>query len=208
MSITTFWIIHCSPTRKSNHPQRARRRCLLILKFGNTNFCRKHGICFSEWMSDCCLINFSAIPWREQITFQWVDKDVRFRSELYIVVPPERAIIRRERDAGAYRLSAYYMSKITSELPLILCVPLIFFSFLYWMVGIGDATLYVIFVAVNYWHSQTGLFTCACWCHPISRRTQYDILQLLILKFGNTNLCRKYMLFSWQLTCYIVSLFR
>ena len=41
------------------------------------------------------------------------------------------------------------MSKITSELPLILCVPLIFFSFLYWMVGIGDATLYVIFVAVN-----------------------------------------------------------
>ena len=51
---------------------------LLILKFGNTNLCRKPGICFSEWMSDCCLINFSAIPWREQITFQWVDKDVRF----------------------------------------------------------------------------------------------------------------------------------
>jgi hypothetical protein len=41
------------------------------------------------------------------------------------------------------------MSKITSELPLILFAPLIFFSILYWMVGIGDATLYVIFVAVN-----------------------------------------------------------
>jgi hypothetical protein len=41
------------------------------------------------------------------------------------------------------------MSKITSELPLILCVPLIFFSILYLMVGIGDTTLYVIFVAVN-----------------------------------------------------------
>jgi Na+-transporting NADH:ubiquinone oxidoreductase subunit NqrF len=38
---------------------------------------------------------------------------------------------------------------MTSELPLILFAPLIFFSILYWMVGIGDATLYVIFVAVN-----------------------------------------------------------
>ena len=41
------------------------------------------------------------------------------------------------------------MAKITSELPLTLCAPLIFFSILYWMVGMGDATLYAIFVAVN-----------------------------------------------------------
>ena len=68
---------------------------------------------------------------------------------LYIVVPPERVIIRRERDAGAYRLSAYYIAKITSELPLTLCAPLIFFSILYWMVGIGDATLWVTFLAVS-----------------------------------------------------------
>jgi ABC-type multidrug transport system permease subunit len=73
---------------------------------------------------------------------------ININKPLYIVVPPERAIIRRERDAGAYRLSAYYMSKITSELPLTLCAPIIFFGILYWMVGIGDATLYVIFVAV------------------------------------------------------------
>ena len=71
------------------------------------------------------------------------------KKQLYIVVPPERAIIRRERDAGAYHLSAYYMAKITSELPLTLCVPLIFFCILYWMVGIGDTTLCVIYVAVN-----------------------------------------------------------
>ena len=71
------------------------------------------------------------------------------KKTFYIVVPPERSIIRRERDAGAYRLSAYYMAKITSELPLVLCAPLIFFSILYWMVGIGDATLCVIYVAVN-----------------------------------------------------------
>jgi ABC-type multidrug transport system permease subunit len=74
---------------------------------------------------------------------------ININKPLYIVVPPERAIIRRERDAGAYRLSAYYIAKITSELPLTLCAPLIFFSILYWMVGIGDATLWVIYVAVN-----------------------------------------------------------
>ena len=74
---------------------------------------------------------------------------ININKSLYIVVPPERAIIRRERDAGAYRLSAYYIAKITSELPLTLCAPLIFFSILYWMVGIGDATLWVIYVAVN-----------------------------------------------------------
>jgi len=74
---------------------------------------------------------------------------IKINKPFYFVVPPERAIIRRERDAGAYRLSAYYMAKITSELPLVLCAPLIFFCILYWMVGIGDATLCVIYVAVN-----------------------------------------------------------
>jgi hypothetical protein len=48
---------------------------------------------------------------------------ININKPLYIVVPPERAIIRRERDAGAYRLSAYYIAKITSELPLTLCAP-------------------------------------------------------------------------------------
>ena len=36
----------------------------------------------SEWLSDCCLmpdfINFSAISWREQVNFQWVDDEVVF----------------------------------------------------------------------------------------------------------------------------------
>jgi hypothetical protein len=46
-----------------------------------------------------------------------------------------------------YRNEVYstqlYMKKLS-----VTCAPIIFFGILYWMVGIGDATLYVIFVAV------------------------------------------------------------
>ena len=42
---------------------------------------RVHYIWVSEWVSDCCLrqfSNFSTISWREQVNFQWDDDEVRF----------------------------------------------------------------------------------------------------------------------------------
>ncbi|XP_052074941.1 uncharacterized protein LOC127712505 [Mytilus californianus] len=63
--------------------------------------------------------------------------------------PSERGVIKKEREAGAYRLSAYYAAKITSDLPLILIAPILFYSIIYWMSAVGDGILFSIFIGVN-----------------------------------------------------------
>ncbi|WAR01365.1 AB22G-like protein [Mya arenaria] len=62
------------------------------------------------------------------------DADV-FRDRM---VPTERCIILKERAGGAYRLSAYYFAKTVSELPLTLVVPSLFYTFVFWMSGLGN----------------------------------------------------------------------
>lgn len=54
-----------------------------------------------------------------------------------IAVPQERAIINKERSAGAYRLSSYFFSKILSELPLKLALPFCSSSIAYWLAGLN-----------------------------------------------------------------------
>ncbi|XP_076471095.1 uncharacterized protein LOC143301001 isoform X2 [Babylonia areolata] len=51
--------------------------------------------------------------------------------------PMEKVIIHKERSAGWYRLSAYYLAKMTSELPLIIVQPAIFVVVSYWCVGLN-----------------------------------------------------------------------
>ncbi|KAK7098883.1 hypothetical protein V1264_003101 [Littorina saxatilis] len=66
--------------------------------------------------------------------------------------PMERVVIHKERSAGWYRLSAYYLAKMTSELPLILVQPSIFVVVSYWCVGfngVGPFFATVVVVMVN-----------------------------------------------------------
>ncbi|XP_041480430.1 ABC transporter G family member 9-like [Lytechinus variegatus] len=51
--------------------------------------------------------------------------------------PQERAIINKERSAGAYRLSSYFFSKILSELPLKLALPFCSSTIAYWLAGLN-----------------------------------------------------------------------
>ena len=75
-----------------------------------------------------------------------------FIKKNHVIVPAERGVINKERNAGAYRLSAYYVAKITSDLPLILLVPVIFYSIVYWMSAMGDVILFCIFLGINLLH--------------------------------------------------------
>lgn len=50
---------------------------------------------------------------------------------------PERTIILKERAAGSYRLSAYFLSKIISELPIRLLLPFVFLAISYPMAGMN-----------------------------------------------------------------------
>ncbi|XP_052791391.1 uncharacterized protein LOC128225564 [Mya arenaria] len=51
--------------------------------------------------------------------------------------PAEKPVIAKERAAGAYRLSAYYIAKCTSDLPLSFSLPTFMFLVLFVMAGLG-----------------------------------------------------------------------
>lgn len=51
--------------------------------------------------------------------------------------PMERTVILKERSSGAYHLSAYFMAKTTSEMPMRMALPAIYMTISFWMAGIS-----------------------------------------------------------------------
>eukprot|EP00980_Cylindrotheca_fusiformis_P005494 scaffold1170_cov122-Cylindrotheca_fusiformis.AAC.2 len=49
----------------------------------------------------------------------------------------ERTVILKERSSGAYHLSAYFMAKTTSEMPMRMALPSIYMTISFWMAGIS-----------------------------------------------------------------------
>lgn len=50
--------------------------------------------------------------------------------------PQERAMLNKERAADMYRLSAYFLARTTSDLPLDLILPVLFLLVVYFMAGL------------------------------------------------------------------------
>lgn len=75
---------------------------------------------------------------------------------LCCLVPLERLVINKERLAGWYRLSAYYLAKMTSELVLILVQPLFFITVVYWSVGLNGVSSYFATLGTLFIHAITG----------------------------------------------------
>lgn len=50
--------------------------------------------------------------------------------------PQERAMLNKERGADMYRLSAYFLARTTSDLPLDLVLPVLFLVVVYFMAGL------------------------------------------------------------------------
>ena len=47
--------------------------------------------------------------------------------------PQELTVISKERSAGLYHLSAYYVSRLATDIPMELCLPLLWSTIVYWM---------------------------------------------------------------------------
>ena len=52
-------------------------------------------------------------------------------------VPAEKVVVNKERLSGSYHLSAYYLAKTLSELPLLLTLPSIYITITYWAAGMN-----------------------------------------------------------------------
>ena len=51
--------------------------------------------------------------------------------------PMERQVILKERSSGSYHLSAYFMAKTTSEMPMRMTLPALYMTISYWLAGIS-----------------------------------------------------------------------
>lgn len=70
--------------------------------------------------------------------------------------PMERMVVNKERSAGWYRLSAYYLAKMTSELVLILLQPTVFVVISYWIVGLNGVTSFFATIGTVFINSIAG----------------------------------------------------
>ncbi|XP_072356839.1 uncharacterized protein [Scyliorhinus torazame] len=79
--------------------------------------------------------------------------------------PLERPIINKERLSGSYCLSAYYLAKMTSELPLTIIQPVVSITIAFWMGGLNGPVAYFVDLAMIMLGSLTaqsiGLFASA-----------------------------------------------
>lgn len=67
-----------------------------------------------------------------------------------VLFPQERAVIKKERNSGAYRLSAYFLSKICAESPVDMVLPFMSCTVFYWMVGFSfDFPTYLWYIATT-----------------------------------------------------------
>ena len=56
---------------------------------------------------------------------------------LTLSVPADHVVVTKERASGMYHLSAYFMAKLLSELPLMLFTPSLFHIITYWIIGLA-----------------------------------------------------------------------
>ncbi|XP_067048982.1 uncharacterized protein [Acropora muricata] len=76
--------------------------------------------------------------------------------------PNERTVVNKERASGYYRLSAYYLAKVISELPLVIFQPTLYLTIVYWAAGLNKSesflTMLFLVLLTTFAAQSVGLF--------------------------------------------------
>lgn len=106
----------------------------------------------------------------------------------------EREVVVKERKAGAYRLSAYYIAKMASELPMLIVVPIVQLSAMYWLAGLGGPVKFAMYIGINllncFTNQSIGYIIGACvpkFKYSITTVNTLMVLFLILGGFFNTH---------------------
>ncbi|OAP02416.1 ABCG27 [Arabidopsis thaliana] len=93
-----------------------------------------------SWWEQYCLLSLRGIKERRHDYFSWLRVTQVLSTAIILVgtlsASQERAMLSKERESNMYRLSAYFVARTTSDLPLDLILPVLFLVVVYFMAGL------------------------------------------------------------------------
>jgi ATP-binding cassette subfamily G (WHITE) protein 2 len=112
---------------------------------------------------------------RPTVFFAMVNQGVVGALQTIIGFPSERAIMLRERQAGAYQVSTYYLARTTIDFVSTIISPVVFSAIVFSTVGYQpDSNLYgtfMIFCILDNWAASSLCTAVVCTCVSIERST-------------------------------------
>jgi len=101
----------------------------------------------------------------------------------------EKAIVRRERQAHSYYVWIYYLTKLVTQLPVDVFIPILFASIVYWIVGLNpDPFAFLIFLILTVLISLSavgiGFMVGACAPNMDAANAMAPLLMVLTILFG------------------------
>lgn len=105
------------------------------------------------------------------------------------IFPLQRNIMLRERSAGTYRISSFYLSKILTEVPNQVFQRIIFYLVVYWMVGLRQtAGAFFIWLGINLLQVATAIglgLVIGCGASSIELANVFaPVINVIFLLFG------------------------
>lgn len=112
---------------------------------------------------------------RPTVFFAMVNQGVVGALQTIIAFPSERAITLRERQAGAYSVSTYYLARTTIDMLSTVIPPIVFSAIVFSAVGYAADSnlygLYMLFCILNNWAASSLCTAVVCTCVTIERST-------------------------------------
>lgn len=112
---------------------------------------------------------------RPSVFFAMVNQGIAASFTTIISFPTERAIVLRERQAGSYQVSAYFMARTTCDFITLLWPPILFAAIVYYSVGYQSSAhkfgIYMLFCILDAYAATSLCAAVVCICVSIERST-------------------------------------